>query len=432
MTPGGRIQATIDVLHDVLERHEPASDALKAWGKAHRFAGSADRAAIASLVYDVLRRRQSIAARMGDGSPRALALGAAVACGAVTVEALDEICGARHAPASLSMAEREALARPAVSDAYPPWIAGDYPQWLHTSLERVFGGRVSVEMAALAGRAPVDVRVNTLKATREKVVKALARFGAHPTPLSPVGVRTPPSQGVGRAANITREPGYGRGHFEIQDEGSQIAALLTGAGAGMQVADLCAGAGGKTLALAALMNNTGQIHAHDSDATRLKPIYGRLKRAGVHNTQVIAPHEREKLGALEGRMDVVLLDAPCSGTGAWRRRPDAKWRLTERALDQRRAEQTAILDMGARLVKPGGRLCYVTCSLLPQENVDQIAAFLDRNRDFRRMPIAAVWRETMGGEPPMSADGRDDSLLLSPHDHGTDGFFIAILERLAS
>ena len=213
-------------------------------------------------------------------------------------------------------------------------------------------------------RAPIDLRVNTLKADRDKVLKALRRFEPTPTPHSPVGVRIAPAEGPGRTPHLEAEPGHGKGWYEVQDEGSQLATLLSGAGPRQQVIDLCAGAGGKTLGLAALMENTGQLYAYDADPLRLRPIFERLKRAGVRNVQVLPPGEREALAKLAGKMDLVLIDAPCTGSGVWRRRPDAKWRLSPGMLEARLAEQRAVLDEGAGLVKPGGRLAYITCSVL--------------------------------------------------------------------
>ena len=193
--------------------------------------------------------------------------------------------------------------------------------------------------------------------------------------------------------------------------------------------DLCAGAGGKTLALAALMQNTGQLYAHDADRHQLKPIFARLKRAGVRNAQVLRAGDNAALDALGARFDVVLVDAPCTGSGTWRRRPDAKWRLKPEALAARLAEQCLVLSRAAGLVKPGGRLVYVTCSVLPEENTGQVARFLEDNAGFRQLQTADVWAAALPGDPPPSADGRRDSLLLTPGRHGTDGFFIAVLER---
>jgi len=196
-----------------------------------------------------------------------------------------------------------------------------------------------------------------------------------------------------------------------------------------QVLDICAGAGGKTLALAAIMRNTGQIYAYDGEAARLRPIFERLKRADVRNTQVLRAGDTAALTALGARFDLVFVDAPCTGTGAWRRRPDAKWRLRPANLAQREQEQSALLEAAARLVKPGGRLVYATCSVLPQENGDRIAAFLANHSGFATLPWRESWRRGIGGELPVSADGSEATLLLTPARHGTDGFFIAVLGR---
>ncbi len=267
------------------------------------------------------------------------------------------------------------LGRPG-PDAAPDWVKGDYPQWLAPAFARAFAERAAAEGAGLARRAPVDLRANTLKANRDKVLAALRKFGAEAGPLSPWAVRIPPPSAAGRSPNVEVEPAHARGWFEVQDAASQVAALMTAARPGMQVADICAGAGGKTLALAAMMQNKGQIHAHDADRHRLKPIFERLKRAGARNVQVIPADEGERLAALAGRMDVVLVDAPCSGSGSWRRKPDAKWRLTPKALEDRLADQRAVLAAAFPLVKPGGRLVYVTCSVLPRENGDQVTPSL--------------------------------------------------------
>lgn len=429
MKPGGRLQAAIEVLSDIEQHHRPAIQALSDWGRTHRFAGSGDRAVIGTLVFDALRQRSSIAWRMGEDSPRALALGAAVFVWGESPETIAAWCdGDRHAPLPLSEAERERLRRPPADDA-PDWVRGDYPDWLHASFVRAFADRAAEEGAALATRAPIDLRVNTLKAEREKVLKALARFRPAPTPLSPVGVRIAAARGAARNPHIEADPAHGKGWFEVQDEGSQVAALLTAAGPRQQVADICAGSGGKTLALAACMRNTGQIYAYDGDPLRLRPIFERLKRAGVRNVQVLPAGDAAALDALAAKLDIVMVDAPCTGTGAWRRRPDAKWRLQPHNLAARRAEQSVVLDLGAPLVKPGGRLVYITCSVLPEENDDQVAAFLDRHRDFVLRPYGAIWRQTLPGEPASSADGRSDTLLLTPARHGTGGFFIAVLEK---
>ena len=429
MRPGARLKAGEEILEDILVRHRPASTALADWAKNHRFAGSGDRAAIGTLVYEALRRRKSISARMGSDAPRALVLGAAGRAFAMTAEEVAGVAdGSAYAIASLSDEERAALGRELPQDA-PAHIAGDFPEWLTPSLERAFGSRAAKEGAALSARAPVDLRVNTLKATREKTLKALAQFSAEQTPLSPVGVRIPPPEGAGRAPHVEAEAAHGKGWFEVQDEGSQIAALLAGVTSKMQVLDLCAGAGGKTLALAAAMQNSGQVYAYDADKRQLRPIFDRLRRAGARNVQVMEAGDEAALAALGGRFDVVLVDAPCTGSGTWRRKPDSKWRLKPANIGDRKAEQSVVLELGAGLTKLGGCLVYVTCSVLPEENADQVAAFLSAHPDFSVEPYAQSWTEHLGSEPPRSADGRDDTLQLTPACHGTDGFFIARLRR---
>jgi 16S rRNA (cytosine967-C5)-methyltransferase len=429
MRAGARLEAAAEVLDEVLNRHQPAAAALAAWGKAHRFAGSGDRAAIGTLVYDALRRKSSIAAKMGANTPRALALGAAQrALGLTAEEVAAAADGSPHAIAPLSEVEKAGLGRE-LPEGTPAHIAGDIPEWLMPSFERAFGARAAEEGAALSARAPIDLRVNTLKATREKVLKALQRFSPAPTLLSPVGVRIAAPEGAARSPHVEAEAAHGKGWFEVQDEGSQVAALLAGAAPRLQVLDLCAGAGGKTLALAATMQNTGQIYAYDADKRQLRPIFERLKRAGARNVQVMDAGEEAALTALGPRFDVVLIDAPCSGSGTWRRKPDSKWRLRRANIPERQAEQARVLDLGAGLVKGGGTLAYVTCSVLPEENADQVAAFLARHPDFAILPYAGPWRERLGSEPPDSSDGRADTLQLTPARHGTDGFFIALLVR---
>ena len=429
MKPAGRLQAAIEILGDIETRHLPASRALADWGRGHRFAGSGDRAAIGNIVYDALRQRASIAARMGDAAPRSLALGVLAFVWEEVPEAIAEMCdGSKFAPEPLSKGEQSGL-NAVLGDDAPLWVRGDYPEWLHGSLTRAFGERTGEEGAAFAQRAPVVLRVNSLKADRDKVLKNLSQYSIDETLISPLGLRVAAPVGPGRSPHLEADAAHGKGWFEIQDEGSQIAAMLCGAAPGKQVLDLCAGSGGKTLALAAAMGNKGQIYAWDADAIRLRPIFERLKRAGVRNAQVLRASDKDALAALEARMDVVVVDAPCTGTGVWRRRPDAKWRLRPHALEQRMSEQVQVLDQAVPLVKRGGRLVYITCSVLPEENIDQIAAFLERHADFQLVPYARVWAETIGTQPPLSADGGKDTLLLTPASHGTDGFFVAVMER---
>lgn len=430
MQPGARLLAAIEVLDEILERHRPAAQALSDWGRAHRFAGARDRAAIGNIVFDALRRRNSLATLMDADTPRALVLGVMAHLWGVAPEDVDAMCAGGRTPEPLNAAERAGLGAQLAADT-PDWVRGDYPEWLHDAFQQVFGPDAAAQGAALAQRAPIDLRVNTLKADREKVLKALRPSGALKTPHSPVGVRVPAREGAAKAPNLEAEPAHGKGWFEVQDEGSQIAALLTGARPGLQVADVCAGAGGKTLALAAQMQNKGQIHAYDADKLRLRPIFERLKRASARNVQVLPAGADAALDGLYGRMDVVLVDAPCSGSGAWRRRPDSKWRLSPAALEKRHAEQRETLDTAARLVRPGGRLVYVTCSVLPSENQAQVERFLRDAPAFVPCAVAQAWEENIGGAFPGGAGRQadDGAMLLSPASHGTDGFFIAMLER---
>jgi 16S rRNA (cytosine967-C5)-methyltransferase len=427
--PGARLRAAAEVLEDILVHHRPAATALADWGKAHRFAGSGDRAAIGTLVYDALRRKSSIAALMGANTPRALALGAASRAFGMTAEDVAAAAdGSEHALSPLTEEERTGLGATLPADA-PVAVAGDIPDWLVPSFQRAFGAGAAEEGAALSARAPVDLRVNTLKATREKVLKALERHGAVAPTLSPVGVRVPAPEGAARSPALEAETAHGKGWFEVQDEGSQIAAQLAGAEPRQQVLDLCAGAGGKTLALAAGMQNTGQIYAYDADKRQLRPIFERLKRAGARNVQVMEAGDEAALSALGPRFDLVLVDAPCTGSGTWRRKPDSKWRLRPASIPERQAEQRAALALGAGLVKPGGRLAYVTCSVLPEENGDQVTAFLAEHPEFTIVPYVEAWPARFGSEAPVSADGSQETLQLTPLRHGTDGFFIAVMRR---
>lgn len=430
MRLGGRIAAAIEVIEDMTQRRRPVADALKDWGLAHRFAGSGDRAAIGNLVYDVLRQRRSLAHRMGGEDPRLLVIGAfLLSAGMAPDEFAAALEGDRFAPVLPDRAALQHFLNAGLDDA-PAAIAADVPDWLAGPLERSLGADWIKEARALSERPPLDIRVNTLKATRDEVEVELKPFEARSMALSPVGLRIPPIFGEGRHPNVQVERGFQTGLFEIQDEGSQIAALLAGAKSGETVLDYCAGAGGKTLALAAMMNNEGTIHAFDADRQRLAPIWDRLARAGAGNVTVHAP--RDDLSPLENGMDLVLVDAPCTGAGTWRRRPDAKWRLTEAQLARRTAEQDAVLAKAARYVKPGGRLVYITCSLLRDENAARVEAFLERHGDFALEDAEAIWTEALPGtgQPYLSERMAQGCVLtLTPHRSGTDGFFFAALTR---
>ena len=427
MRMAGRVAAAIEILNDIFTQHRPSSEALKDWGKAHRFAGSTDRHAIGTLVYDVLRRRNTASARMGDGRPRALALGVLRDVWNMSASDIETLCTEQFGPGVLTAKEKVALEREVRTDL-PAHIRGDYPEWLEPSLAAVFGDRAAEEGAALSMRAPIDLRVNTLKASRGQLLEALAKHGAVAGPLSPLCVRIESPTSETRNVNVEVEPAHGLGWFEVQDAASQVAALLSGVQPGEDVIDICAGAGGKTLALAAMMKGKGRLVAHDQDKHRLRPIFERINRSGATNIEVVAADEGAKLKDMGG-FDCVLIDAPCSGSGAWRRKPDAKWRLQPKQLEQRRQDQRDVLEQGAALVKAGGRLVYITCSVLAEENTVQVKAFLAINKQFKIIPYTEQWKHTIGGEPPLSADGSANTLLLTPARHGTDGFFVAVMQK---
>ena len=427
MRLAGRVSAAIDVLTDIFERHRPASEALKDWGKAHRFAGSTDRHAIGTLVYDVLRRRNSLSFRMGSEAPRALALAGLRDVWGLSADAIAVMAEEEHGPGALTAEEGQALSRD-LPPVLPVHVMGDVPEWLVPSYEKAFGPRAAEEGAALAQRAPVDLRVNLLKADRDQVLSALERFGAVEGPWSPLAVRIPATGPDTRNANVVVEPAHGMGWFEVQDAGSQVAALLSGVQPGMSVADICAGAGGKTLALAAMMKNEGRLVAHDLDRFRLRPIFERLTRAGVTNCEVISAQDKGKLEAA-GPFDCVVIDAPCSGSGSWRRKPDAKWRLTPKQFAQRIKDQAQVLENGFQLAKAGGTILYITCSVLPEENTEQIATFMSYYKEMRIIPYKEHWERVIGGDVPASADGSQDTLLLTPARHDTDGFFMAVMRK---
>jgi 16S rRNA (cytosine967-C5)-methyltransferase len=420
---GGRLAAAVAVLDDMEARHKPARMALKNWGESARYAGAKDRAFVSGLALDTLRRRESLGWRMGAETNRARALGALRYLWGWPVERVAAAAAEEHGPGPLTEAEVAALTDGAALDAAPPSVRGDYPAWLLPQMERVFGPDCAAEGAALAARAPVDLRVNTLKTDVARALKALAPFHAEPAGVIPTALRVAAPAASDRAPAVETAPEFEKGWFEVQDLGSQIAASLAGEIKGRQVLDFCAGGGGKTLALAAAMGNTGQLYAYDSDARRLTDTVRRAQRAGVRNLQVRSPLHAEALLGLEAKMDLVFVDAPCTGSGVWRRHPDAKWRLSPEQLDRRLAEQDAVLAGAAPFVKLGGRLIYVTCSLFAEENEDRVAAFLARRPEFAVLPAIGL------ADPFLTAEG---FLRLTPLRAGTDGFFVAVLARGAS
>ena len=429
MIPAARIAAAIEILADLEVKKRPAADSIKEWGQTHRFAGSKDRSSISNLVFDALRRQASSAWLMGAATPRGIILGTLRWMRSMSVTDIAALfSGEGHAPAVLNEDEDTRLNSASLAGA-PDHVAGDYPEWLAPHFARAYPASALAEGRALADRAPVDVRVNALKAKRDRQLAEHKHLNAAATPFSPMGLRLPFGPD-GRGPALTAEPALVKGLIEVQDEGSQIAALLSGARAGMQVLDLCAGGGGKTLALAGMMGNKGQIYASDDEGRRLMPIYERLERAGARNVQVRPPRAGvPELDDIKGQCDIVLIDAPCTGSGTWRRNPDAKWRMRPGALEQRMKDQDEVLDIAAPFVKPGGRILYVTCSVLVEENEDRIAAFLTRHANFS--PVDPAQLATEAGlaslVPMVSPHG--PGIRLSPLTTRTDGFFIAAMVR---
>jgi 16S rRNA (cytosine967-C5)-methyltransferase len=431
MTPAARLSAAIELIDTIDAQRVPAAKALKEWGTAHRYAGSGDRAAISGLIWDVLRRRSSSAFLMDSDTPRARVLGMLKLERGMDADTIAALCdGSRFAPEPLTEAERTALTSRTLAAA-PPHIAGDYPEWLDAPLAAVFGDDRVAEATAMASRAPLDLRVNTLKAKREKVLASLKHLGAEPTPWSPIGLRIALGADA-RNPGIHAEEDFIKGAVEVQDEGSQLAALFTAAKPGEQVIDLCAGAGGKTLALAAMMQGKGRLIATDHDKRQLAPIYERLSRAGVHNAEVRAPKgDADPLADIKASADLVLIDAPCTGTGTWRRNPDAKWRMRPGALEVRLNGQAEVLDRAAGMVKPGGRIAYVTCSVLAAENNDQVRAFVTRHPEFAVVPphetASVLWDKAEDFEK--AALRSTEGWLMTPRRTGTDGFFVSVLRK---
>ncbi|MCF6328281.1 MAG: RsmB/NOP family class I SAM-dependent RNA methyltransferase, partial [Henriciella sp.] len=418
----------------VLERHQPVKSAARDWGRRARYAGSKDRAWVSGLVLDALRKRNSIGHAMGDDSPRGLVLGALAHAWKWDIRRIDDAMDEAHAPTKLTMDERERLVMaPDVTAA--PHVAGDFPEWLTPHLTRAFGEHAVVECQAMAVRADVDLRVNTLKVTPEKAAAPLRSVQAEPSALLHNGFHIPARDPSQREASLETIPAYSKGWVEVQDAGSQIAAATANAKPGEQVLDYCAGGGGKTLALAAAMKGKGQVFAYDIDGRRLSALIPRLKRSGAHNVQMAHPSEPEALEALRGAMDLVFVDAPCTGTGTWRRRPDAKWRIKPRQLEARMTQQDEVLAGAAPFVKPGGRMLYVTCSFLQEEDEDRVNAFLAANEgwtqeDASQHAAASGLLTDEGIAIVQAGRGPNGSVRLTPRSAGTDGFFFGMLRKV--
>jgi 16S rRNA (cytosine967-C5)-methyltransferase len=426
MTPAGQLAAAIDLLAEIEADARPADAVANAFFRNRRFIGAGDRREVSGLVWGVLRTRRHLGwwlEHFGAApTPRLLLSAQAIFTGMTLNKIALAFTAGRYGPPPLDTAETivlekfagHTLEHPNMPDA----VKYEVPDWILPRLSAQFGPALPAEMAALASPAPLDLRVNALKATREDALRALAREGlnANPTPYSPWGLRLAPRQ------SVTGTKTFQDGIIEIQDEGSQLVALLVEAKPGMRVADFCAGAGGKTLAIAQTMENKGHIIACDVSAPRLEGAIKRLRRAGVHNAERHLLESGDKwLKRQEQKFDRVLVDAPCTGTGTWRRNPDARLRLKETDLAELLAKQAMILEQAQKLVKIDGRLIYATCSLLNDENEAQMEAFLARHGNFKLLPLSHPLPPALHGQV----------LRLTPRSHGTDGFFGAVMARVA-
>jgi 16S rRNA (cytosine967-C5)-methyltransferase len=420
----------VAALAHVFQLERPADKLLSGFFRAHPGLGQSERALIAETVYAVLRRRRLLEHRGASGDPRRLALAALAQLGGFSLRALESVATAGEARwlAELKGGERGEL---------PFAVACDLPDWV---IERLRGAYPEDELLALAralqGTAPLDLRVNVIKTDREAVLRALREDGiaATPTPYSPIGVRV-----TGRPA-LNRHPLFLAGAFEVQDEASQLVCQLVGARRGEMVVDFCAGAGGKSLALAAAMRSTGRVYAFDVSDRRLAELKPRLARSGLSNVhpQRIASERDPRLRRLGGKIDRVLVDAPCSGLGTLRRNPDLKWRQSPESVAEMTRKQASILAAAAGLVRPGGVLVYATCSLLAEENEAIVDAFLAAHAGFRVSDAHAALAAAGVAIPAAHRRGEkregalpDGYLRLLPHVHGTDGFFAALMERIA-
>lgn len=429
MRYGGQVQAAIDLYNEIGRKASPADKCMATYFRNHRYIGSKDKGIISGIIYGMMRRMAEvdylIESQKGDKSYRLRVLVYLLLDGG-SKQTITNICsGDTYAPKPLNKEETRVIKGidfGALKNA-PEYVKLNFPKWLRYSLTQSFGDKLFNVMTAMNEQATTDIRVNTLKTTREALKESLRVDGVHmeETKYSPLGLRMEDRK------SVFSTKAFNNGEFEMQDEGSQLIAAFTGVEPGMKVVDFCAGAGGKTLALAAKMNNKGTIHACDVNERRLGEMGKRLKRAGVNNV-------REKLLVTENdkwvkrnkeTQDVVLIDAPCSGSGTWRRSPDSRWKLTQESLAELNEIQARVLQSASRMAKVGGRVVYATCSVLGEENEQQVEAFLKENENFKLVPAKDI---DVDIEMPA---GVGDYVQLNPYDHGTDGFFIAVLERLS-
>lgn len=409
------IGSTEEVLREILRFTGPADVTLSHYFRSHPKLGSRERGVIAEAVYAILRNRAVFTnfseSGVGPAMRRMALLGLAEVVGAESLGGISEEESGWLV--RVMQIDRETL---------PATLRANLPQWLYDKLVERDGEAATLELArSMNQQAPLDLRVNVLKAGRENVIAELAQapIQCEPTPYSPLGIR------VRKKPALQNMPLFKDGAIEVQDEGSQVLSQIVGAKRGEMVVDFCAGAGGKTLSLGAIMRNTGRLYAFDVSDKRLAKLKPRLARSGLSNVHpVVIAHENDaKVKRLAGKIDRVLVDAPCSGLGTLRRNPDIKWRQTPQAITELNEKQLSILNGAARLLKPGGRLVYATCSILDEENEAIVTQFLASRDDFILVPMKDVLAEQ---KIPLEMG---DYLKLLPTRHQTDGFFAAVLER---
>ncbi|MCH2547538.1 MAG: RsmB/NOP family class I SAM-dependent RNA methyltransferase [Alphaproteobacteria bacterium] len=435
MTPGAQIQAAIDLLEDVNDawdegRASPVDGMLGSYFRHRRYIGAKDKGFISRRVYNVLRQGGRLQWYIERGnlpiSPRTLVLASLVMDENHPINILQTwFTGNGHDAKPLHKDERNFVENPplAADPNMPEWMRLNTPEWYLPHLLETFGDDMEAEIEALNTEAPMDMRVNTLKATREEAMKALNKEGFFTTvtPYSPWGLR------LERRGAIFTTKTFNNGWLEIQDEGSQLVALLAAPQPGQKVIDFCAGAGGKTLALAAMMQNKGRLMAWDTSETRLKQSNKRFARAGVDNAQrhVLTSETDPFIKRHKNSAEIVVIDAPCSGSGTWRRNPDLKWRFSQQDLDEILQVQQNILGSAQRLVKSGGKLLYITCSVFNAENELQVKQFLSKHPDFTIADTPEIWNN----HDCSKLMENSDFLKLSPLTAGTDGFFAALLQK---
>lgn len=435
MRDGGRISAAIEILTMVIESRRTVKFAVRQWSLTARYAGSNDRAWIAGLVYEALRYKNSASWIMDSDNPRAIVLGTLRLAWEWGLEDIQKVFSDTYAPKTpLTDFEQQCLKEKSLELA-PEYIRGDYPKWLHENVSRVFQSETIEECRAFTKRADTGLRINTLKASPEEIDRILRKSKGEHSKFLKNAIRIPASDPTLKDTSLERIPAYSKGIVEVQDEGSQIAVLASNVKPNEKVLDFCAGAGGKTLALASLMSDKGEIFAYDRDARRLAMMTSRLKKSSATIIKLIDTKNQSELKSLLGQFDCVLLDVPCTGTGTWRRRPETKWLLTESALKRRILEQRQILRESMKYLKPTGRLVYITCSFLKEEAEDQIENFLAENTDFKfldsaKEAISSGQLTEYGEKLVQSSKTEYGGVRLTPIRTKTDGFFFAVLKRI--